>query len=838
MNVITRILNRLLSDDQADGDARELASFTRGLLLAIPDIVFEVDRNGTYLNVWTKNPEWLASPEEDLLGKTVVEVLPPAQAEQALKAISMADQQGVHNGGIFPVTTETGEERWFEHLLAKKPGLLPGSACTFLVLSHDVTSLKHTELAFREKFTELQTILQTIPDMVWLKDPGGRYIFCNSAFEQFTGQQESDIAGKKGGDVFHIDDARKCQESDHAAMTKRGLHISEDKLKNPKTGETVYLEVHKCPIFDNTGDITGVLSIGRDITHKRQLQQQLARHEQEYRSLVENSPDLIARIDRQLRHVYVNPALAERLGGADVLLGKTPSQVDLPGDASRYEQYLTQALATGASQEFELHWSRNEQNVDHLLIRLTPEPGPNGEVETVLMVGRDITELYQSRETIWHMAFFDALTGLPNRALFEKRCSQAIADTVKHGQTVAVMLLDLDRLKLVNDSLGHETGDVLLRQVAERLSAAVRAGDTVARFGGDEYAILLPKVPKVSDVRKITDQVLSIFSTPFILEERELYTSCSMGLALCHGDNKTPSDLIKHADSAMYKAKAEAGNSYCFYSTKLTKKARQHLILQQDLRKAIESNQFELHFQPKVLLQDGSLVSAEALLRWHHPDLGLVPPTDFIAAAEETGLIVPIGQWVLDIAAQTAVEWNRNRDQPLRIAVNLSTVQFRFSDLLGTVQQTLEQTGCKPQWLEFEVTESLLLSNDNTTQNLLQELAKRGITTAIDDFGTGYSALSYLHQFDIDCLKIDRQFVCEVEQSPRSRELLRAIIAIADAFSLDLVAEGIETAGQADLLAELGCPMGQGFLFGRPVPKHEFEQLWLGDELMPMAALN
>lgn len=838
MNDITRILNRLLSDDKADGEARELASFTRGLLSAIPDIVFEVDRNGTYLNVWTKNPEWLASPEEDLLGKTVHEVLPPMQAEQALKAINMADQQGVHNGGIFQITTETGEDRWFEHLLAKKPGLQPGSACTFLVLSHDVTSLKHTELAFREKYTELQTILQTIPDMVWLKDPEGRYIFCNSAFEQFTGQQESDIAGKKGDDVFHIDYVMKCQESDQAAMATPGLYISEERLNNPKTDETVYLEVYKCPIFDNTGDITGVLGIGRDITHKRQLQQQLARHEQEYRSLVENSPDLIARIDRQLRHIYVNPALAERLGGAEIVFGKTPSEVDLPGKTGRYERYLTQAFATGTSQEFELHWDRDEQNVDHLLIRLTPEPGPTGEVETVLMVGRDITELYQSRETIWHMAFYDALTGLPNRALFEKRCNQAIADTVDHGQTVAVMLLDLDRLKLVNDSLGHETGDVLLRQVAERLNAAIREGDTVARFGGDEFAILLPQVPKVSDVRRIADQILTIFSTPFILDERELYSSCSMGLALCHGDNKTPSDLIKNADSAMYKAKGKAGNSYCFYSTKLTKKARQHLILQQDLRKAIESKQFELHFQPKVLLQDGSLVGAEALLRWHHPDLGIVSPTDFIAAAEETGLIVPIGQWVLETAAQTALEWNSNRVQPLRIAVNLSTVQFRFSDLLSTVQQTLVDTGCKPQWLEFEVTESLLLSNDNTTQNLLQELAKQGITTAIDDFGTGYSALSYLHQFDIDCLKIDRQFVCEVEQSPRSRELLRAIIAIADAFKLELVAEGIETTGQANLLAELGCPMGQGFLFGRPVSKNEFEQLWLSDALMSTATLN
>lgn len=548
--------------------------------------------------------------------------------------------------------------------------------------------------------------------------------------------------------------------------------------------------------------------------------------EQDLCTLIDNTPDTIARYNRDCRRTFVNRAFSEIVeGGAAALLGRTPSECPGGPNAAIYEAKINEVFEKGQVVEFELKWTGGSGREVCSHIRVAPEHDTAGNRVSVLAVGRDITELNEHRSRICQMAFYDSLTSLPNRALFNKRLSEMLAAPLWHDQLSAVMLLDLDRFKAVNDSLGHPAGDALLREAATRLTRCVRSDDTVARMGGDEFAILLPKIRSGEDLGSIAGKLLQLFNEPFLLAGREVFLTCCIGISLYPADSSDADDLLKQADSAMYFAKRSGRNNFRFYSKDLTVSAHEKLMLESELCRALERKELELYYQPKVSLADGGLIGSEALLRWNNPQRGMVAPDQFISIAEDSGLIVEIGEWVLRDACRTACGWN-GANKPLhKVAINLSARQFQSGDLLKTVSRILEDTCCDPQWIELEITESLLLDERGEVLGILEAFRSIGMSIAIDDFGTGYSSLSYLARFPIDTIKIDRTFTSRVTEGGHHAALVKAIISIAHSLKQQVVAEGVETLEQATVLQAYGCHIAQGYLYSRPVPKAAFEAL-------------
>ncbi|WP_409565143.1 putative bifunctional diguanylate cyclase/phosphodiesterase [Rhizobium sp. BK456] len=683
---------------QAERELRKALEFAEGIISAIPDVLFEVDEDGRYLQVWTRNPELLAQQKEMLLGKTVNDVLAPDQAAIAMEALREAGREGIADGRCICISLPNGETRWFELSVAKRSSA--GSTTTLLALSRDITERKRAEEATNSIRTQLLSVLQTMPDMVWVKNMDGVYLLCNHAFEQLTGKAESEVVGKTDFDLFAPERARYLRDTDKEAVETGGILVGEEWVVSEENGQSVLLETRKVPVMDAGGEIVGVLG-----------------------------------------------------------------------------------------------------------------------------VARDVTELKVSRQKIHQMAFYDPLTSLPNRALFNDRLRQMITSAGSLGRRAGVMLIDIDHFKAVNDTMGHPVGDDLLCQAGGRLNASVRGYDTVARLGGDEFAILLPDISQGDDLGRIANNILDKFRERFLLGGQEVFVSCSVGIALYPNDSADANDLVKYADSAMYLAKRSGRNSFRFYSKDLTASAEERMRLESDLRRAIERGELELHYQPKVLLDSGAIVGCEALLRWRHPEIGMIPPARFIPVAEDTGLIVELGRWVLREACQTAAELNADSRSPHKVAVNLSVKQFQSAGLVRSIAEILGETGCRAEWVEIEITESLLLDQKDETLQAMSELRSMGFSIAIDDFGTGYSALNYLARFPIDTLKIDRSFINSTDR--RNEELVKAILSIARCLGQNVVAEGVETAEQAAFLVANGCGTAQGFLYSKAVPKADIIALWL-----------
>jgi diguanylate cyclase (GGDEF)-like protein len=442
---------------------------------------------------------------------------------------------------------------------------------------------------------------------------------------------------------------------------------------------------------------------------------------------------------------------------------------------------------------------------------------------------RDITQRRTLEERLRHQAFHDPLTELPNRALFMNRLGFALTRAERSKKAAAVLFLDLDNFKLVNDSLGHEVGDRLLVSVAERLRASLRAEDTAARFGGDEFTVLLEDVTDVTDAVRVADKITRALSAPFVLESREVFVTTSIGIVLGTSGHERPTDLLRNADVALYRAKANGKATYEVFDALMNVRAVERLDLEADLRRAIERREFAVHYQPQLELQTGSLAGWEALVRWMHPERGPIPPGAFLSVAEETGLIFQIGSQVLEEACRQAQEWHEQHfetDAPLKMSVNISARQLQRPDeLVREVIRVLEETRLAPGSLVLEITESMLMGDAEHNVDVLGRLKALGIGIAVDDFGTGYSNLAYLKRFPVDLLKVDKTFVDGLEDNPEDTAIVRAIVDLARAMGMRTVAEGIETTEQAGLLRDLECELGQGYYFSEPLPAAEANTL-------------
>ncbi len=470
----------------------------------------------------------------------------------------------------------------------------------------------------------------------------------------------------------------------------------------------------------------------------------------------------------------------------------------------------------------------------------------DGNDRTVRMTGtvQDITARKEAEEKIHHQAYYDSLTGLPNREFFKNRIGQALSIAKRHGRRVVTMFLDLDNFKRINDTLGHTIGDRLLVTVGDRLRSSVRDSDyatrnsaieqkgdevytsrNIARLGGDEFTILLAEIQCMEDAARVARRILKALSQPVVLAGHEVVVTTSIGIAVFPDDGEEIDGLLMNADTAMYHAKEAGKNTYRFYTQSMNTRALERLDLEGKLRKALSNDELSLHYQPQVDARSGELVGMEALLRWHNPELGFISPADFIPLAEDTGIIVEIGEWVLHSACAQNKAWQDAGLKPLRVGVNLSAVQFRQQELVATLKRILAETGLAPEYLDLELTESVIMQNAEETITALNKLQGMGLQLSVDDFGTGYSSLSYLKRFPLKVLKIDRSFIQDVPDNPDDTAITRAIIAMAHGLNLLVIAEGVETERQLAFLREQGCDEVQGYLFGRPLPVEDFVRL-------------
>jgi diguanylate cyclase (GGDEF)-like protein len=464
--------------------------------------------------------------------------------------------------------------------------------------------------------------------------------------------------------------------------------------------------------------------------------------------------------------------------------------------------------------------NRTHEELERRVLERTAELGiANRELE------REVSERKRAEARLNHLATHDALTDLPNRNLFADRLGQALLRTAWRKRSVAVLFLDLDRFKVINDTLGHAIGDLMLKVVAERLTQCIRTGDTVARLGGDEFVLILDDLAQPQDTTKVAQKILDAFSKPVEIDRRELFITASIGIALYPGDGEEVEALLKNADTAMYRAKEQGKNNYQLYSASLNVKASERLTMEGHLRHGLERGEFLLHYQPQVDLVTGRIVAMEALIRWKRPGWKIISPADFIPLLEETGLILPIGEWVLRTACAQNKAWQRAGHPPIRVSVNLSGRQFQKTNLIRTIAAALDETGLSPKFLELELTESIIMKNEEATIISLRQLHESGVAISIDDFGIGYSSLSYLNRFPINTLKVDRSFVNDISTHPDNAAIVTAIITMAHSLHLNVVAEGVETADQLEFLRALKCDQMQGYLASRPLSAEEAEEL-------------
>jgi diguanylate cyclase (GGDEF)-like protein/PAS domain S-box-containing protein len=791
-------------------------------LESMSDAFYTLDKDWrfTYLN--REAERILRRPRDELLGKVVWEEFPDRRGTRFESEFRQAVEQ--NRPSAFE-EIYTPFNRWKElRIFPSKEGLA--------VYFTDITERKRLQEIERQNDERFKVVARATTDVIWDWDATADRIWWNEGIQSVFGYRPNEVENCIQGWASHIhpDERDRVLDGFHTAMETLQESWREEYRFIRKDGSYAHVRDRGIFIRDSGGVVTHVIGSMVDITEHKQAEVDRLQAEARNRvqaSLLDKAQDAISVAGIDSRIIYWNRG-AERLFGwtADEAIGKTKAELLIVSQEeflSAYQSVLRQGDWTG-----EIRKRRKDGGIVTVEAHLTLVRDDDGRPQSVLEIEADITHRKEAEREIEDLAFFDPLTGLPNRRLLLDRLGHALATCRRNGHTGALLFLDLDNFKSLNDTLGHDQGDLLLQQVARRLKTCVpRESDTVARHGGDEFVIALEALSENQDeaaaqAETVAEKILAVFDSPFQLTDHQHHTTPSIGVALFDKHISKVDELLKRADLAMYQAKAAGRNLIRFFDPEMQTVISARVELEADLRRGLQRQEFLLHYQRQTD-SNNHTIGAEALVRWYHPRRRLVLPALFIPLAEETGLILQLGQWVLETACKQLVEWADNRERShLTVAVNVSARQFRHPTFVEQVLEVIDRTGANPKRLKLELTESLLVADVERTVDKMNALKAKGIGFALDDFGTGYSSLSYLKRLPLDQLKIDKSFVRDVLTNPNDAAIARTILGLGHTLGLDVIAEGVETQNQRDFLAQNGCRAYQGYLFSRPVPAEQF----------------
>ncbi len=650
-----------------------------------------------------------------------------------------------------------------------------------------------------------------------IEGASGKILNANPAACSFYGYDKEEFIKKNILDINTISKEAFYQEMKNALSVKTKAHYFQHRIAN---GEARDVEVYSIAL--DTQNL--VYAVIHDITERKKTEDEIKFAYAEVNQIFNSVADGMRVIDLDFNIIRINNVLLDLIGiTKEEAIGKKCYEV-FPGSNCNTNQCPLVRIKSG-EQRIECEIEKNVLNRENVpfMLTVTPYKKPNEELIGIVEVFKDITERKNYEETIKSLAFYDSLTGLPNRIYFNEQLDKAIKTGETEGKMIAIMFLDLDGFKYINDTFGHSAGDIMLQKVSQRLKAVSR-NSFLSRISGDEFTLLLSDVNEVKEIDKIAGLILDSFQMPFSLEDNvKLYLTASIGISIYPTGGKDAETLVKNADIAMYYAKRQGKNSYQYYSRAIHKDFFERFKLETHLRQATELNEFTLYYQPQFSIKTGELIGVEALLRWDHSEKGFIPPAEFIPLAEEIGAIVPIGKWVIYEACQQNKKWQEQGHSPFPISINLSARQFQKSNLVTCIQETLKATGLDPKYLQLEITESIGLENLDYYVEILNQLRELGIRIALDDFGTGYSSLSYLKKLPIDTLKIDKSFVRDLSVDDKNKAIAKGVIDLAHGLHIDVIAEGVETEEQLLFLSENECDHIQGYLYGKPMPVKELE---------------
>ena len=773
--------------------------------------------------------------------------LDPAPLHESFDAffegMSDADREGMRNayrslregpGGNYQLTyrvlMEDGSPRYLEsraRLYRDESGHPLRMAGTLLDIT-DQVEREQRLTASEEKFASL---FQASPDPICVTDlESGAFIEINPAFTQTFGFTAAEVIDRSAEQIGLWDDSSKRLQRIEQVIREQALS-NVAVVVHHKDGQSLTCVISSRLI--KVSDQSCIVTTLRDITQQQRSEAALKASEEKFAKAFHSSPDAISITERDSgRYVEVNDGFCRLTGyRTEEVIGLTLYQIGIWADENQRAALLAELQIKGRIHHLEMLWHNKRGEV--LAVEVSVEPITLNETPCLLLTARDVSLLKNAQAQIRHLAYHDPLTNLPNRALLMDRLSQQIALLKRHNLRGALLFLDLDHFKHINDSLGHPVGDTVLKIVTARLEASVRMEDTVARLGGDEFVVLLSglegsRQAVSSQVQTLADTLRELLSEPMFLDGHRLQVTPSIGVALIPDHGSTPADLLKRADIALYRAKDSGRNTTQMFHNSMQKTASERLRMETDLRLALSRGEFSVHYQPQIDARGNRIVGAEALVRWQHPQLGAQSPTEFIKVLEDSGLILEVGTWILDEACGAFAQLIADGlVDPLNfsLCVNISPRQFRQNDFVERVERSLEQHQLPFSLLKLEITEGIVIQNLDDTVAKMRRLKKLGVSFAMDDFGTGYSSLTYLKRLPVDALKIDQSFVRDATHDPNDAEIIRAIVAMARSLSLEVIAEGVETPEQLAFLQQLGCHLFQGYLHSRPLPIEGFRRL-------------
>jgi len=790
-------------------------SLMTSIFNALPDLFFLMDAEGVICDYSVGDKDNLHISPLEFLGKKLLMVLPADIAlmfdEYRIAALNSQQMESFE----YQIESPQGRKDFEARIISLE------DKSQLVAIVRDITEKKLIEQNLFDRDKLYRQIFEKNQAIKLVIDPDdGKVIEANEAAVQFYGYTFEQLTSMSITEINTLSESEVFNEMQNAKKEERLFFNFQHRLAS---GEIKDVEVYSGPI--EIANKTLIYSIIQDVSKRNNAERALKSTEQQLRDLLNHATAVIYMKDLQGRYICINRHFEDLLNIKESdTINKTAFQLFPKKIASKLQENDQIVIDTGAAIEIEEIVPLG--NCDHIYHSVKyPLINDEGEMYAICGISTDITERKSVEKKVLHQAHFDMLTNLPNRLLALDRLSQLVEEAKRDQTCIAVLFLDLDDFKKVNDSLGHDVGDKLLIEAALRLNSVVRNKDTVGRLGGDEFIVLLGGLSKGDDAAPVIDHLLQKFREPFVIENRQLILTASIGISVYPDDAPLPNDLLRCADTAMYQAKHIGRNTYSYFTQAMNKDISRRLELEEQIRDALERNEFEVYYQPQYDLTSLNIIGAEALLRWKSPILGHVSPGEFIPIAEHTGIIVPLGQFVFLQALKMLVKWQSVHHHELRMAINLSPRQFRDPKLVTFISDSLKDANLPATCIELEITEGVLMSGHGYIKESLEKLHELGIILSMDDFGTGYSSLSYLREYPFKVLKIDRCFVDGLTKGKADKELVIATIAMAHALGLKVVAEGIEEQTQLDILTELQCDYAQGYLMGKPMPEQNLLSL-------------